>query len=268
MPPGDLLLSLVLRGSTAAMLVATVAVVALTLATAGPVGLIFVVFGGAPAFSIVSEFMKYYGFTVARSPDGLRLRRGLLQTQHQTVPPGRVHAVGLTQSFLWRGHDWVRVEVDVAGVPGGDSGDSVLLPVAPREVALGLLADVLPGVDLEAVRLDPAPTRARRRAWIQWSRLAVGADDAVVVTRRGRVTRRWAAVLHARTQSVRVTQGPWQRALRLATVHIDTVPGPVRAVALHRDVEDAHALALAQAERAARARRSDLPTRWLAPPET
>lgn len=266
-PPGDLFLSLVLRGSTAVILLVTAALVAVTLLTAGPVGLVFVLFGGAPIFSIVTEFTRYYGFTVARSADGLRLRRGLLQTQHQTVPPGRVHAVGLTQSWLWRKRDWVRVQVDVAGMPGsGDSGDSVLLPVAPRPVARALLADVLPGVDLDAVRLEPAPVRSRRRAWIQWGQLAVGADDRVVVTRRGRITRRWAAVLHARTQSVRVTQGPWQRALRLATVHVDTVPGPVRAVALHRDVEDAYALALAQAERAAQARRADLPSRWLSPP--
>ena len=34
-----------------------------------------------------------YGFTVAESSDGLRLRHGLLDKRTQTIPPGRVQAV-------------------------------------------------------------------------------------------------------------------------------------------------------------------------------
>ena len=147
-PPGDLLLSLVLRGTTALLLLATAAVVAAAVMTAGPAGLVFVVVGGAPIFTLFSEFTKYYGFTVARAQDGLRLRRGLLQTQHQTVPPGRVQAVGLTEPLLWRRRGWVRVEINVAGIAGGtDSGsDSMLLPVAPWPVARVALGQILPAV--------------------------------------------------------------------------------------------------------------------------
>ena len=45
------------------------------------------------------------------------------------------------------------------------------------------------------------------------------------ITRSGRITERWDVVPHARTQSVRVTQGPWQRSLGLASMHVDSTPG-------------------------------------------
>ena len=46
----------------------------------------------------------------------------------------------------------------------------------------------------------------------------------------------------ARVQSVRVVQGPLQRALGLATVHVDTAGG-LHAVGRHRATADACALA-------------------------
>lgn len=264
-PPGDLMLSLVMRGTTFLILVATIALVVVAVVTSGPAGLILVLVGGAPIFTIFTEFTRYYGFTVARSADGLRLRRGLLQVQHQTVPPGRVQAVGFSQPLLWRRRDWVRVELNVAGLQGsaeGGGSESMLLPVAPWPVARAVMTHVLPGVDLDGVPVAPAPQVARRRAWIQWSRLAVGHDEQVLVTRRGRLHRRWALQPHARTQSVRITQGPWQRALGLTSVWFDSTPGPVSVVALQRSAAEARDLAQAQADRAARARAVDRSTRW------
>lgn len=59
---------------------------------------------------------------------------------------------------------------------------------------------------------------------------------------------------YARIQSVRVTQGPAQRRLRLATVHADTAGGS-GAVALDRDVAEAWRLAAELTARAELARR-------------
>jgi putative membrane protein len=59
-----------------------------------------------------------FDFTVADSPDGLRLRRGLLETRAQTVPPGRIQAVRVVEPLLWRSRGWVRVEANVAGYVG------------------------------------------------------------------------------------------------------------------------------------------------------
>ena len=98
-----------------------------------------------------ARFNNGFSFRVATSPDGLRLHHGLLQTTAQTVPPGRVQAVRLAQPLLWRGKDWWRVEVNVAGYGGGQpeggqrgASDNLLLPVGSRADALAVLSLVLP----------------------------------------------------------------------------------------------------------------------------
>jgi len=270
-PPGDLVVSLLLRAETWLLLAVSVLLLVTTIWTNGVAGIGFLLVGGIPVFQVFTQFTRYYYFTVAESPDGLRLRHGLLQKTRQTVPPGRVQAVGFVQPFLWRRRGWVRVRLNVAGTSASTQGngnetytENVLLPVAPWPVALAVVARVLPGVDLQAIPTFPAPTRSRRRAWIQWRQLAVGWDEQVFITRGGRITERWDVVPHARTQSVRVTQGIWQRSLGLASVHVDSTPGAVKIVGLHRDAADARRLAQEQADRAAQARAGDRSLRWVA----
>jgi putative membrane protein len=270
-PPGDLVVSLLLRAETWLLLAASILLLVTTLLTNGVAGIGFLVVGGIPVFQVFTQFSRYYDFTVAESPDGLRLRHGLLQKTRQTVPPGRVQAVGFVQPFLWRKRGWVRVRLNVAGASSSTQGsgnesftENVLLPVAPWPVALAIVARVLPGVDLRAIPTIPAPERSRKRAWIQWRQLAVGWDDQVFITRGGRITERWDVVPHARTQSVRVTQGPWQRHLDLASMHVDSTPGAVKIVGHHRDVGEARLFAQQQADRAATARAGDRSLRWVA----
>jgi putative membrane protein len=270
-PASDLAASLLLRGSTVGLLGITAVVVAATLLTEGAVGLVGLLLGGVPIVMVVTEFGTYYGFTVAQSPDGLRTRSGLLQLQSATIPPGRVQALEFIQPWLWRRKDWVRVAVTVAGVGGSDDDtqggafNRVLLPVAPYGIALTVVNEILPGVDAREIPLRPAPPRTSRRAWIQHSRLGVGWDDRVFVTRRGRLVRRLALAPHARTQSVRVTQGPWQRMLGLASMHLDSPAGPVSVVALHRDSAEARSLAEEQNVRAQQALAADRAVRWMRP---
>jgi putative membrane protein len=208
-----------------------------------------------------------FDFTVAESPDGLRLRRGLLETRAQTVPPGRVQAVRVVEPLLWRGKGWCRLEVNVAGYVGeGQQQASILLPVAPRHEALRVLRLVLPDVDIDAVPLTGVPERARWCDPLQWRFLAAGADERVFMSRRGRWHRETDIVPHEKVQSVRLTQGPLQRRLRLATLHLDTTPGPVQATAPHRDEVEARQLLDAEIERARRARATARPDRWMRPP--
>lgn len=268
-PTRDLVVSLLLRSETLLLALVSVAVVGAIMVTEGAGGLaVLLVTGGVPLLGVFTQFSRFFGFTLADSPDGLRLRHGLASVQAQTVPPGRIQAIEVAQPLLWRSHDWVRVRMNVAGTAGGEDdthSERVLLPVAPREVAEAVLARVLPGVDLAAVPLQAAGASARRRAWLQWRSLAVGNDGQVLVARRGFLTRSLSIVPHARTQSVRVTQGPWQRALGLASVHVDSTPGPVHVVGLHRGAGDARRIAEAQLLRAAAARRAAAPERWMAP---
>jgi putative membrane protein len=266
-PTGDLVVSLLLRSETVILLLVSVLVVGSIVLNEGAGGLLLLFFtGGLPLLSVFGQFMRFFGFTVADSPDGLRLRHGLASVQSQTVPPGRVQAIEVSEPLLWRRRGWVRVSLNVAGLQSGqDEGQigQVLLPVAPHDVAAGIIGRVLPGVDLASLQLDPAPRRARKRAWLQWGNLGVAVDDRVLAVRRGFLTRHLAVIPHARTQSVEVSQGPWQRALGLASVQVDSTPGPVVVVGLHRDAAEARAIAEAQLLRAAGARASGPADRWM-----
>ncbi|REE97944.1 PH domain-containing protein [Thermomonospora umbrina] len=211
--------------------------------------------------AVVAPLVMYGNFTAATSPDGLRLRYGLLETRMQTVPPGRVQAVSIVEPVLWRQKGWARVDVTVAGYAGERQAlSSVLLPVAPRAVAVALVAQVFPGADIDAIPLLPAASKG-----LSLDRsTAAGTDDVVFVTRRGLLCRRTEVIAHARAQSVRLTAGPLQRLFGIGTVHVDAPPGPVRVTAADRDLSEARLIVEATAERArvARSRGGSDPARW------
>jgi uncharacterized membrane protein YdbT with pleckstrin-like domain len=213
------------------------------------------------ARGVIAPLVMHTNFKAALSPDGLRLRYGLMETRMQTVPPGRVQAVRVVEPLLWRGYGWARLDVTVAGYAGERQVlSSVLLPVAPRHIVFQMVGLVFPGTNAEAVRLLPAPRSTLRSPFGQ---SAAGTDDAIFVTRRGRVCRRLDVIAHARAQSVRLTSGPLQRLLGLGTVHVDAPPGPVQVEAENRDLGEARAIVESASERAHRARATDQRTdRW------
>lgn len=254
-PPGRLLAGLLLRSVTAALLLATILLLVVTSLTQGPAGIVLVlVTGGLPILSVVTEFLANYGFRVSRTQDGLRIRRGLLSTQSRTVPPDRVHAVSIVSPLLWRRWDWVRVTVTIAGVQGDEVRPDVLIPVAPREEALRLIAEVLPEVDVNALVFESAPRAARWRSPFAWRSLACALTPQVIATRSGRITLRTSIAPHARVQSVRVTQGPWERSLGLASLHADVAPGPVEVVGRHLSADVVRPLAQEESDLMRRAR--------------
>lgn len=223
--------------------------------------------GGVATFAVFSvtlptlaasarRLLGEYGFTVSAVDDGLRLTRGLLDTRASSIPAGRVQTVRISEPLLWRRRDWVRVEVDVAGYGSGRGAEALttaLLPVAPRALARDLLALVLTG-PLPAASA-PVPPRARWRAPLQHRRLRVGADDRHLVISSGVLTTTTLAVPLDKVQSLRLTSGPWQRRLGLATLHADTAGRRITgAAARHRDAAEAAALLDELAERARRAR--------------
>ncbi|WP_346776591.1 PH domain-containing protein [Streptomyces sp. HNM0574] len=211
----------------------------------------------------LGRFLREYDWAVAESPDGLRIDHGLLDREHATVPPGRVQAVRLVEPLLWRRRGWVRVELDVAGADK-EEGSGVLVPVASWEEARGVLARVLPGTDLDAARaaLEPAPERSRWCFPVYRRGYGHGVTGSVFVTGAGLLRRRTTLVPHAKVQSVRLRQGPWQRRLRLADVAVDHGANGHTTARL-RDADGAHALVRAQAERSRTGRREAAPERWL-----
>ncbi|MGW3950761.1 PH domain-containing protein [Streptomyces sp. NPDC004752] len=259
LPARDLAVSLVLTGATWGSLVAALVVppvlwlathsVWTVLATGLPLL-------GAAGASSVGRFVAEYDWTVAESPDGLRIDHGLLDRAHETVPPGRVQTVRIVEPMLWRRRGWVRVELDVAG-----SSNSVLVPVAPRATAESVIARVLPGVAVPRSVGRP-PRRAGRCLPVWWRGHGIAVTDTVFAARHGLLRRSLSLVPHAKVQSVRVTQGPWERLWRLANVHVDTGADKTVTARL-RDAGEAAELLRAQAERSRTGRRDAPPDRWM-----
>jgi uncharacterized membrane protein YdbT with pleckstrin-like domain len=218
---------------------------------------------GAVWAGTAGRFLREFDWTVADSPDGLRRDHGLLDRVHATVPPGRVQAVRIVEPVLWRRRDWVRVELDVAGA-GSDKDEGTLVPVAARADAAGILARLLPGVDLAeaSAAVSPVPVRARWCAPVLRRGYGHGVTGAVFVTRTGLLRRTTTLVPHAKVQSVRLVQGPWMRRMRLADVYADHGANGTTAARL-RDAGEARALMEEQARRSRTSRREAAPERWL-----
>jgi putative membrane protein len=165
-----------------------------------------------------------YGTTVAIAGDGIRLRSGLIQTTAETIRPGRIQAVRLAEPLMWRAVGWCRLEVDVAGGRQRRENEAegqrlrALIPVGSRADADQMLAELLGSRPAPSV----APPRAARwKAPLTYHFLGWNGDDRYVVASRGRVCRQTTWVPLEKVQSIRWVQGPLQRRLGLATVHLD-----------------------------------------------
>lgn len=213
-------------------------------------------------------------FQASLAPDGVRLKRGLLETRAQTIPPARIQAVAVSQRLLWRPFDWWRVTMTVAGYGREANNDtrSVLLPVGTRQEVFTALWAILPdlgtatpeslvneGLVGAAARpaaiggpaFVPSPTRARVLDPFGLRRRGLAVTDNAILIRSGWLHRRLVVVPRNRTQSVEAAQGPIQRRLGLATIHAHVPPGPVVPLAKHLDTSAA-ARVLAELTAAAR----------------
>lgn len=203
-----------------------------------------------------NRFASEANFRLAISPDGLRLRRGLLSTRSQTIPPRRIHAIEIQQPFLWRFFGWYRVLILQAGYGAKDTDQNkqqsshVLIPVGTRRdvnFALWAVIEDL-GVDDIPSFIDAALAgtgdgngfvRMSARAFILdpflFKRRARAITRTTFVVRDGWLTRKsfWAPI--ARLQSVSAKAGPLERALGVATLHMHLVPGPFTMKAEHQD---------------------------------
>ncbi len=211
---------------------------------------------------VSSRIIAMFNFTLAESDRGLRISRGLANLSSQSVPVNRIQGVRISRPLLWLPLGWYRVDIVILGYMSSDEGDenqssTVLLPVATKDQVELALDRILPGVDLDAIEMTAAP---RRAAWIRpydfWT-LKAGMDDRILVTEMGWITNVRNVVPHAKSQSVRLRQGPWQRRLRLADVHVDITKGPVHAAAYQLDADRARPLVMSQLDRARAARRTD-----------
>ena len=245
-----------------------------------------------------SRFNNAWNFQAAATPSGIRMRYGLTADTSRTLPPGRVHGVGLTQPIRWRGKDWWKVEVTVAGredrPQDGQNRQTgnMLLPVGARDTALRalwlvvpdlgvpdpdtLLAQALTGRDDDGVGDPQAPAGSAERGFVRlsrrgrifrpltWRRAAIALTDTCVIIRHGRWRRRVAVFPYERIQSLRLRQGPLARRRSLASLRLDMVAQEVPTSITNLDAADAKALAARISERALRRSSAEQLDRWLA----
>jgi putative membrane protein len=245
-PPLRLLGSLILSGFTIFILI--VIVVLIVGASTGRYWLLFVVLPGliGSASFYINRFTKSLRYSIAGTPDGVRVGFGLLSTSNETLPPGRIHAVEVMQPLMWRPFGWWQIRIDTAGhsKEKGAAGqaNTTILPVGDADDAARVLALVLPGFATEEHRAiiaagmtsrgrDDFIGSPRRARWIRpfsWQRTGYSILDGVILLRRGFIWRSLAIVPLARLQSLEIEQGPIDRMLRLASTRLHTVSGPVR----------------------------------------
>ncbi|WP_433875668.1 PH domain-containing protein [Sinomonas atrocyanea] len=229
----------------------------------------------AAAATAWGRINRTWNFRVLAAGDGLRLRYGLLETRTQTVPAGRVQAIGIRQPLLWRPFGWWALHVNVAGYgqsSGQEEAKSTVLPAGTLEDVFRVLGLVFPdpGAGPESARgvvqagmtgagsdggfaSSPGPAR-----WVDplgWRRTGFLATGTAILCRHGAFARTLSIVPHGRTQSVALTQGPLERRFGLANVELHSTPGPVRPAVRHLAVADAERLFGELAARAAAARR-------------
>ena len=245
-----------------------------------------------------SQFNSAWNFQAAATPSGIRMRYGLTSDTSRTLPPGRVHGVGIVQPILWRGKDWWKVDVTVAGREDRSQDGqnrqfgNLLLPVGVRDTALRalwlvvpdlgvpdpdrLLAQALIGRDDDGVGDPQAPAGSAERGFVRlsrrgrffrpltWRRAAIALTDTCVIIRHGRWRRRVAVFPYERIQSLRVRQGPLARRRGLASLRLDMVAQEVSASITNLDAADAKALAARISQRALHRARAEQLDRWLA----
>ncbi|WP_104195951.1 PH domain-containing protein [Cryobacterium sp. M15] len=263
-PPRRLIGSVVLSGFTVFLLLAGISLIISVIAGSSGWVLVAVLPGliGSVGYYF-SRITKTLRFSIAGTPDGVRVGYGLLSTSSQTLPPGRIHAIEVSQPILWRRFGWWQININTAGQASGRSSTAVtgttLLPVGTLADVEKVLQLALPGFDTDTHRAliengmlggrkrdagvadfySNAPARAVWLRPFSWWRTGWAVSGSVALIRRGVLSRDLILVPLARMQGVRISQGAIRRRLRLASAALHTVAGPVTASLSVIDVDEA-----------------------------
>lgn len=248
-PNSRLIASLALTSSTYFLIIGAIVSIVFAIIepgfSSGSVTLIIAV--GSSLLPVIAGITQMFNFVLTRTNRGISISHGLFTTSSYSVSPTRLQAISLSQPITWRPFRWYRITINVAGINQSqqNSGPKTLIPVIHEDHIPQLLDSLVPewNIDFEP-NWHLAPRSARWRHPLQARKLGTAITPSLFVTKSGALTRRFNVAPHARLQSVRITQGPWQRKLGIASVHGDSVPGPVRLSGVALSESEAVALAL------------------------
>ena len=127
-------------------------------------------------FSIAWYLVRYRGFTLRQKDEDLRAEYGLLTQVSSLIPVHRIQLVTVSSTLLGRWFGRTSIDIETAGASTSDSDLSGqlaasgvnttrqwLAPIIECGRAAGLVHEVLPEVDIEAVVWRPIEARAARR---------------------------------------------------------------------------------------------------------
>ena len=127
-------------------------------------------------FSVAWYLVRYRGFTLRQKDEDLRAEYGLLTQVSSLIPVHRIQLVTVTSTLLHRCFGRTSIDLETAGASTANSDLSGqlaasgvnttrqwLAPIVETVRAAGLVHEVLPEVDIEAVEWKPIEARAARR---------------------------------------------------------------------------------------------------------
>ncbi|MEJ1922261.1 PH domain-containing protein [Microbacterium sp. KHB019] len=210
------------------------------------IGIPFVIAAVAITWAQISKSLRY---SIAPTPDGVRITYGLFTTITETIPPGRIFAAEVTQSLLWRPFGWWAIKINrMSGKSLSQQQSStaqqfnIVLPVGVAADVQRVMELILPDLPVEDRPLvwehgiqgpqqnDPYQVMARRAWWrrpFSWKRHGFVVTDFALMLRRGVMWRKLAVFPLARLQGISAQQGPIDRLQRVGYLKAHNVTGPV-----------------------------------------
>ena len=203
---------------------------------------------------LADRFFRVGSFVVDTVDGDIRVSLGLLATSVETIPPGRIHALQLSQPWPWRAFGWWRLEANLASTPGAQvskaPSHTILLPVATGEEVMRVVAKCMPTIADEQARDivvsslqtshagwisdNPSlavsigsPERARYRIPLSYRVNGGALLSDLILLRTGNWVRKLSIIPLARVQSSSISVGPWHQALGLGLFALQGVEGPV-----------------------------------------
>jgi putative membrane protein len=211
-----------------------------------------------------------FGFRLTRGEGGLRRKRGLFTLSEVVIPIRRTQVALIESGPVARLFGWHKLSFQTLGADRKEGGVQVAAPFARMGEILPILAvagfpappprDALHGVPRRALLCKAAPAlilaalatlAAFTLDWragilaaallafaivavLRWRKHAYALGDRALFVAGGLLRRRLWIVPYEKTQTIRVSRGPIQRALRLSDLLLDTAgAGALRSPEIH-----------------------------------
>jgi putative membrane protein len=124
--------------------------------------------------SMAWYWVRYRGFTLRRKDDDFRADYGVWPEVSSVIPVHRIQLVSVNASLFHRWCGRASIDLETAGATDTNSGmgggaagvvstRQWLAPIIEADKAAGLVRDVLPEIDFQAVDWQPIEARAARR---------------------------------------------------------------------------------------------------------